>query len=133
MPLVEAFHTEAEIELDNEARRAGVAPLLDGSPYGAVYLIGPARAPIGHIIACFSWSVEMGGMDAILDEIYLRPAVRGRGIAFEALTGLAKTLSAAGIKAMWLEVDRGNERAQRLYSKAGFKLRESYAMMLRRL
>ena len=31
------------------ARRAALIPLLEGSPHGAAYLIGPARAPIGYV------------------------------------------------------------------------------------
>ena len=83
--LVTAFHAEAGIEMSDEQRRRGLAPLLDGIPHGAAYLIGPPRAPIGYVVICFGWSVEFGGLDAIIDEIYVRPAVRGRGIATEAV------------------------------------------------
>lgn len=128
-----AFHAEEGIELTDDARRAGLAPLLDGSPYGSVYLIGPARAPIGYAVLCFGWSVEFGGLDAILDELYVRPGVRGRGIATEALIALPNALSEGGLRAIHLEVDRDNEAVIRLYRKAGFAPREKYMFMSRRL
>jgi ribosomal protein S18 acetylase RimI-like enzyme len=131
--LVAAFHAEADIALADDARRAALSPLLDGGPYGAAYLLGPVRAPVGYIIVCFSWSVEFGGLNAMVDEIYLRPAVRGRGIATEALISLGKALGQAGIAALHLEVDRDNPAAQRLYARAGFGARESYMLMSRRL
>jgi ribosomal protein S18 acetylase RimI-like enzyme len=131
--LVAACHAEMGIDLSDEARRAGLAPLLEGIPHGAAYLLGPARAPMGYIVVTFGWSVEFGGMDAIIDEVYLRRAVRGRGIATEALIALPKALAGAGIKALHLEVDRDDEKAQRLYARAGFRARDRYVFMTRRL
>ncbi len=131
--LCAAFHAEGGIETTNDARRAGLAPLLEGSPYGAVYLIGPPLAPIGYIVVCFGWSVEFGGLDAILDEFYVRPGVRGRGIASEALIALPRALSEGGLRAIHLEVDRDNDAVIRLYRKAGFAPREKYMFMSRKL
>lgn len=131
--LVAAFHAEQGIELTDEARREGVGPLLEGIPYGAAYLIGPPRAPIGYVVITFGWSVEFGGLDAIIDELYVRPGVRGRGIASEALIALPRALSDGGLRAIHLEVDRNNEAAKKLYSRAGFAPREAYMFMTRKL
>ncbi len=131
--LVTAFHTETGIEMTDEARVAGLAPLLEGIPHGAAYLLGPARAPMGYVIVTFGWSVEFGGMDGFVDEIYLRPAVRKRGIATEALIALPKALAQAGVKALHLEVARDNESAQRIYARAGFRMREEYMLMSKHL
>jgi len=129
LALVAAFHTEQGLQTTDEARRAGIAPLLDGIPHGAAYLVGPARSPIGYVIVTFGWSVEFGGMDAFVDEIYVRRAVRGRGIASEVLVTLPQALAQGGVRAMHLEVDRDNTVAQRLYARAGFKPRERYFLM----
>ncbi|MFC6638378.1 GNAT family N-acetyltransferase [Sulfitobacter sp. JBTF-M27] len=131
--LCAAFHADEGIELSDEARRAGLAPLLEGLPYGVAYLIGPPRAPIGYIVVCFGWSVEFGGLDAIIDELYIRPGVRGRGIATEALIALPRALAEGGLRAIHLEVDRENEKAIKLYKRAGFAPREKYMFMSRQL
>lgn len=131
--LCAAFHAEAGIEQSDEGRSAAIAPLLEGSPYGAIYLIGPPRAAIGYIAICFGWSIEFGGLDAIVDEVYIRPGVRGRGIASEALIALPKALATAGLRAIHLEVDRENEAAVKLYKRAGFRPREQYMFMSREL
>ena len=133
LPMVEAFHAEEGLESSEENRRAGIEPLLEGIPYGAIYIIGPARAPIGYVVVTFGWSVEFGGMDSFVDELYIRPPVRGRGIATEVLSELPKTLGEAGIKALHLEVDRGNETAQRLYLRCRFQPRDSYMLMTKLL
>ena len=131
--LVAAFHAEEGIRLSEEARRAGIAPLLEGIPHGAAYLIGPPRAPIGYVIVTFGWSVEFGGMDGFVDEIFVRPGVRGRGVAGEVLLALPRALAGAGVKALHLEVSEENETAQRLYARCGFSLRKGYHLMTRRL
>ncbi len=133
MALVAAFHSESGIAQEDEKRRGALAPLLDGIPHGCIYLIGPGRAPLGYIVLTFGWSVEFGGMDAFVDEIYIRPAVRGRGIATEVLQDLPKALAEAGLTALHLEVDRTNETAQKLYLRSGFKPRDRYMLMSKTL
>ena len=133
MSLVAAFHTEAGIAQDSDKRRDALLPLLQGIPHGCVYLIGPSRAPLGYLILTFGWSVEFGGMDAFVDEIYIRPAIRGRGIATEVLLDLPKALAGAGLTALHLEVDRTNEAAQKLYLRTGFEARERYMLMSKKL
>ena len=132
MALVGAFHAEAQIELSDEDRRAGIEPLLQGIPHGVIYLIGPPRAPIGYIVITFGWSLEFGGLDGFVDELFVRPGVRKRGIASETLLSLPRALAGAGLKALHLEVDKRDEPAQRLYSRAGFVIRSGYNLMTRR-
>ena len=129
--LVAAFLEEQGFALDPEQRRACIAPLLSGSPYGSVYLIGPQRAPIGYVAVTFTWSVEFGGLDAAIDEIYLRPGVRGRGIASEVLQAICKRLFQAGVMLIDLEVDRDNAAARKLYERLGFEARDTYLIMHR--
>lgn len=133
MTLVAAFHAEEGLNGTEDDRREALLPLLEGIPHGCIYLIGPARAPLGYVIITFGWSVEFGGMDGFIDEIYIRPAVRGRGIASEVLLELPKALAAGGLRALHLEVDRENETAQRLYRRTGFAPRDRYVLMSRKL
>jgi len=130
-PLVAAFHTERGFETTEEQQGAALTPLLEGTPHGAVWLIGPRKAPVGYIVVTFGWSVEFGGLDAIVDELYIRPAVRRRGMGFEALNGIAKALKDAGVRALHLEADRDDEDVHRFYARARFKARENYMFMSR--
>lgn len=131
MPLVAAFHVEAGLESTETSRHDALAPLLQGSPHGAVYLIGPSRGPIGYIVVTFGWSVEFGGLDGFIDEIYIRSGVRGRGVGAEVITSLVAMLKSVGMKALHLEVDPQNERALRLYNRCHFKARDGYQLMSR--
>ena len=127
--MVAAYHKMEGIESETETRRTAIAPLLEGSPHGAIWLIGPRMSPVGYVAVSFGWSIELGGMDGFVDEIWLREAVRGRGMGGEALSELLKTLEAAGVRAMHLEVSESN-RASRLYRRLGFRERD-YSLMTR--
>jgi GNAT superfamily N-acetyltransferase len=131
MPLVAAFHAEMGYDTDAAHHEAAVLPLLEGSPHGAIWLVGPRRAPVGYVVISFGWSVEYGGLDGVVDEIFVRPPVRGRGMGFEALNGIAKALGASGVRALHLEVARDDESAQRFYSRARFHPRDHTMFMSR--
>lgn len=133
LPLVAAFHDEAGISQTDTNRRAALLPMLEGSPHGVVYLIGPGRAPIGYIVISFGWSVEFGGLDGYVDEFYIRPGVRGRGIGSEVMTSLPKALAGAGLKALHLEVRRDNDKALKLYKKLRFLQRNEYSLLTREM
>jgi ribosomal protein S18 acetylase RimI-like enzyme len=129
LPMVAAFHATEGIQSSEEHRRAAVAPLLEGSNLGAIWLIGPSRGPVGYIAVTFGWSLELGGMDAFIDEFFIRENVRGRGMGTEVLMALLPQLADAGVTALHLEVAKDNARAQALYGRLGFKTREKYSLM----
>lgn len=129
--MVAAYHEMEGIESDADDRRSALTPLLEGSPHGAIWMIGPQMAPVGYIAVSFGWSIELGGLDGIIDEFWLREAVRGRGMGGEALIALQKALRGAGVIAISLEVAHGNAAAQRLYARAGFVPRDYQFMTWR--
>lgn len=129
LPMVAAYHAFEGLGGDDASRSAAVAPLLDGSPHGAVWLIGPRRAPVGYVAISFGWSIEMGGLDGVVDELFIRESVRGRGMGSEALGALVEELRQNGLKALHLEVAQDNDRAQRIYGRLGFRRREGRALM----
>ncbi|MEZ5715851.1 MAG: GNAT family N-acetyltransferase [Paracoccaceae bacterium] len=129
--LVAANHAAQGIDMDEDSRRAALAPLLDGLPQGAAYLIGPRVAPVGYILLSFGWSVAAGGMTATLDEVYIRERVRGRGMGTEALLALLPGLEANGIRAILVTLPPEAPRARRLFTRTGFGAREDCLTMIR--
>lgn len=130
-PLVAAYHRFEGIQSSEQQRTRALAPLLAGTPHGAAYLIGMRRAPVGYIAVSFGYSLEMGGIDGFIDEFYIRQNVRGRGMGTEVLAALLPALEQSGLKALHLEVSPKNTDAQRLYARAGFKIRDGFHLMTR--
>lgn len=133
LPLVAAFHEHQGFGTSPEHQHDAILPLLEGSPYGAVWLIGPRRAPVGYVVVSFGWSVEYGGLDAVVDELFVRSAVRNRGMGSDALNGLAKALKEGGIRALHLEANQTDDILKRFYKRSKFVTREGYAYMSREL
>ncbi len=131
LPMVAACHAEIGIEQTDEGRAAGIAPLLEGSPHGAIYLFGPARAPIGYAAICFGWSLATGGLDGVVEEIWIRPGVRGRGIGSEVLTSLPRALAGAGLTALHIELPQEDERLDRFCRRLKFSPQPGHARMTR--
>ena len=133
LPLVRAFHDQGGIRMDDDRRRAALAPLLADPGLGRVYLIGPRRAPAGYMAVTFGWSIELGGRDAFIDEFYIRPAVRGRGMGSQALISLPELLAGDAVQALHLEIGNDNAAAEALYTRLGFMARSKYHLMTRML
>ena len=131
LPLICAFQEEMGFGPIEEQIEAAVMPLLEGSPHGAIWLIGPRIAPVGYICVTFGWSLELGGLDGMVDEFYIRKAVRGRGMGTEALHSLMGALKNSGLRALSLEVNRQDNALHALYQRTGFEMRSGYSLMTR--
>lgn len=99
---------------------------------GEAWLIEHAGEPAGYIIVTWGFSLEFHGRDAFIDELYVAPSHRGRGIGQRAIEHASNRCGARGIGALHLEVDPENERALALYRRSGFQER-GYRLMSRRL
>lgn len=132
LAMVAAFHAHEGVALTDAQRRAAVLPMLEPGDVGGVWLVEVDGAVRGYVALGFSWSIEFGGRDAWIDEVWVEPNARGRGLGRAVFSLLGPVAREAGIKAVHLEVDPANETAQRLYARAGLVLRE-YRLMSARL
>jgi ribosomal protein S18 acetylase RimI-like enzyme len=74
---------------------------------------------VGYAILIFYWSNEYGGDIVHIDELYVKPEHRGRGIAAAFLKQLHR--QSYGAVALELEVTPSNTRALHYYKRLGFK------------
>lgn len=79
---------------------------VDGKPAGYVY-----------ITQCYS--AEVGGRCIFLEELYLKPDFRGRGLGREILAWIEAQYPTA--RRFRLEVNDVNQNAVRLYQKSGYE------------
>lgn len=131
LPMITAFHAEAGIPCHEEDRLSALITLLEGTPLGVIYLIGPRNSPVGYIALSFSWSIALGGMDGRIEEFWVRAAVRGRGMGGDVLTGLIPALADHGLRGLTLQLDSANARALRLFQRHGFALRDTHSLLAR--
>ena len=104
-------------EFSEPAARQAFAPLLADDRYGVVW-IADTEAGEGYAVVTWGWSIESGGQDALLDEIYATPP--GRGIGAALMARLLEDVERRGIDTTFLETEAPNEAARRFYRRFGF-------------
>lgn len=107
---------------------AAVVTLLEHSDYGEAYLLLEQQEVVGYAVLTWWFSLEFQGKAAFLDEIYLRPQARGRGLGSVVIEQLASHCRRKGIKTVRLEVEHENQQAQKTYLKNGFQHHDRYLM-----
>lgn len=133
LTMIAAYHDVEGIQSTDDDRQAALDVLFSGEVQAAIWLIGPRRSPVGYIAVSFGFSIELGGRDAMIDEFFIREAIRGRGMGSQTLELLVPMLKELGVKTLHLEIDSDNARAAKLYNRAGFRARDKYHLMTRRL
>ena len=88
---------------------------------------------VGYALLASFWSNELGGEVCVVDELYIMPAFRRRGLAKELLESLrdGSALWPTTAVAIGLEVSPANTAARRLFERHGF-VGTNTAMHLRR-
>jgi ribosomal protein S18 acetylase RimI-like enzyme len=120
LELMQEFYAEAGYSLNPDRARAAFLPLLTDGQLGQVWLAEAEGHVAGHLVLTFCYSMEHGGRSAFIDDLFVRPALRNRGVG-RALVGHARAIcEELGVRAMHLEVARTNAPAQAIYRAVGF-------------
>jgi len=133
LELMSGYYRDDHLGFDFVRQRSAMLRLLEEPQWGRVWLIRLPDRVVGYVAVCFGFSLELGGNDAYVDEMYVVPEARNRGIGRHALQQLNQPLAELGIRAVHLEVDQHNHAAQRLYSALGYRKRDRYFLMSRDL
>jgi ribosomal protein S18 acetylase RimI-like enzyme len=129
--LMRAFYAHEGIPFDEPVARAAMEALLRDPALGRAWLVLDGSRVGGYVALTLGWSLEFGGRDAFLDEIFLDEALRGRGVGERAIALVVDACRELGVRALHLEVERANSRAQSLYRKQGFADHDRYLMTRR--
>ena len=100
---------------------------LAGSPFTEGLLMEADGVPAGYLLVSHTWSNEVGGMVALLEELYFAPQFRGQGLGGQMLDWFADRYKDS--KRYRLEVNRENTGAIRLYERKGFRFLEYLQMV----
>ena len=129
LPLIGEYHAFEGVDSTVEQREAAARTLLEHPEFGGLWLVRTGDRVAGYIALCRGFSIEFNGFDAFVDELYLAPGYRGRGIGSRVLELIRDEARARGVKALHLEVARDNAPARGLYAKSGFVARDKYVLM----
>jgi GNAT superfamily N-acetyltransferase len=117
---IPAFHNEDGHPIGDAILERSLSGVARGEPLLHVWMIESGDEAIGYVALALGYSIEVGGLDAFLDEIYVEPKHRGRGIGKAALTFVEQASKRLNVRRLCLEVETSNPKAQKLYADQGY-------------
>ena len=128
LDLMSGFCQSEAKAFDRNLARAGLVPLLESDEHGTVLVAEHDNELVAYAVICWSWSVEIGGPEACLDEIYA--GTQGQGIGSALISAVRDSCVAHGMRRIFLETESVNERARQLYGRHGYEQEDSIWMAL---
>lgn len=68
---IRAYHAFEGIARPGEDLTAVIGPLLGQSELGRIWLVCADSQPLGYAAICFGYSIEFGGRDGFVDELFI--------------------------------------------------------------
>ncbi|PYP84756.1 MAG: GNAT family N-acetyltransferase [Candidatus Angelobacter sp. Gp1-AA117] len=121
LELMRELYQHEAMNFDEEVARSALKKTLLDSTLGSAYLILLDEQPAGYFVLTFCFSLEFHGKFALLDEIYVRKALRKQKMGTKVIEFVEGICKKMGIKALRLEVGEENQAAQSLYGATGFQ------------
>jgi len=101
---------------------------LSDPSLGRGWVFESAGQSVGYLVVSLSYSLEYGGRDVFVDELFLIPEYRGRGFGSAALSAAENFCRDVGVRALHLEVETDKTGAQALYRRWGFANHRRFLM-----
>jgi GNAT superfamily N-acetyltransferase len=116
--MMDAFYIEDRLAMHPSADSALTELLADASL--GVVLLDDDTAIAGYAVVTLGFSLELGGRDAFVDELYVEPAFRQQGRGSALLAAAKDWARRARARVIHLEVAQPDEAKVRFYTAAGF-------------
>lgn len=126
--LVRRYYAENAYPYAEVDVRSAIVRLLTEPERGRIWVLDGDDRLAGYVVMTVGFSLEYRGPDAFIDELYLVPEERGRGLGKRAVALVEAECRQRGVRALHLEVERDNIPAQELYRAFGFTDHNRYLM-----
>jgi ribosomal protein S18 acetylase RimI-like enzyme len=115
-------------EIDNHVYdeyriKSSVTPLFSNNTLGVIILAEIENQLVGYAVLTWGWSVESGGREGLIDEIYVKN--RNSGLGSKLLEEVIRVAKEFDVKMIFLETESANERVRGFYRRHGFTQEDS--------
>lgn len=118
---MELFYAESGYTLDRTHAERAFASLLAEERLGCAWLLDDEGRDAGYVVLTLRFGMEYGGMIACIDDLFVLPQHRNRGLSTAALVEIRDFCRSKGIRAITVEVAPDNGPAQAVYRRIGMK------------
>ena len=96
---------------------------------GAVWVADSQGTLVAYLIVVLVLSVEHQGLMGEIDEFFVLPEARSRGVGAQLLAAAEAALAQRGCVRLQLQLRTGNARARSFYERLGFASRAGYELL----
>jgi len=114
------FYSDSPYTLNPRRAIDAFAALLKDERRGYVWFIQSDGRDVGYIVVTLCHSMTFGGLVGIVDDFFVQPAYRGKGLGKAAMQEVRSHCANHGIRALQVETARDNAPALAVYRRAGF-------------
>jgi ribosomal protein S18 acetylase RimI-like enzyme len=119
--LMAAFYTGSGHVLDRARAAQGFRQLLADARLGGAWIALDPSGPVGYIVLSVRHSMEVAGPEGVVDDLFVLPAARRRGLASALMGELLAECRRLGALAIRVETGRDNVAARALYRRFGLE------------
>lgn len=120
LALVRAYYAYDGIDFDAPKQRAALRGLLNAPAHGESLFILRGGERVGYAVMTLDYSIEFGGLEAFIDELFLVEHARGGGVGGAAVALLKGWCRARGVRSLSVIVEHHNAPALRFYARHGW-------------
>jgi ribosomal protein S18 acetylase RimI-like enzyme len=117
--LMSEFNAESNYSLDRAWATRSFTQLLKDSARGGAWICFSDAVPAGYVVLTTRHSMEFGGLDGFIDDLFVRPKFRRTGVGTSLLERLFDESRRRGVLAVHVAVDPNNAAGQGLYNRFG--------------
>jgi GNAT superfamily N-acetyltransferase len=114
------FSQETEVTPDRDAQHRGLAHIIADPRVGTILVAHDHDAIVGMVNLLYTESTALGARVALLEDMVVLPAARGKGFGTLLLQSAFQAARAQGCRRITLLTDAKNAAAQRFYKRHGF-------------
>ncbi len=117
--LMTAFYAESHYQLDQDFAGLAFADALSGQRHCHIWIVEINGEAVGYVVLSLRFGMEYGGMIGHIDDLYVAPEQRNKGLSSALLETLRGFCVQQGVCALTVEVGHDNAAAQAVYRRLG--------------
>lgn len=128
--MMEEFYAIDNYPIDPIVSRDLMLEFLENDTLGKGWLILADGEVMGYVILTFVFSFEYKGRIAFLDELFISPNARGKGLGKQTLDFIHEQAKLHSVRIIYLEIESHNSIAQKLYLSKNYTIHNRGLMRL---